>query len=603
MLTDAVPSFVKEVQEAPSKAAARIFRAMVRSVTTNIKASNGFVEPVTDNKGLTPAENLIGPSVITDDIGDSQDAAAAFKKLGDNNPFVVPALEVDKPAGSKAQGRRPRPTEPVAMGVIDFSIAFLNKRFRRLDGQTRFEMMWIQDRIPLPEYQGMFPSYQLFGMGTVLLRRDINALISHFSVNGELNEEAAYAAFSKPPLGMRDSWAMRDGHGTAILDHMAGDVPGMQDCDRPLYGVELPTTVLVDTSGQSLLAPLLLGLTAISVTSLYLTPSAQPRRRVWGAPLVINASLAFTGGPDRSSSRSGFAAMLDTLMSALQTLPRNDLRLTVPTGNHRQDRIHARFTADEPQSIMWGLPPDDLTTNAIEIYVEGDADLQSFSLKPVGGPAFTLGPSDMPHAGYYVDLVQDGDIIARLSHPTGFGPPHYTITTAPTARRDMTTPLIKSGSWEISLKSCDAAVDLWVRRDDRLKGFPNSGRQSWFIDPAYEVYDAFGYLQQGDAPAPDATDLMVYRQGTGSVLQDAMNLGAANGIISVAGLQNNGTQPYRFSGERQAPNAQATAQDVAEVSRWTGGPVAAARRSGAFTQPAGTSIASALHARKVADNL
>lgn len=251
---------------------------------------------------------------------------------------------------------------------------------------------------------------------------------------------------------------------------------------------------------------------------------------------------------------------------------------------------------------MWGLPPDDLTTNTIEIYVEGDADLQSFSLKPVGGPAFTLGPSDMPHAGYYVDLVQEGDIIARLSHPTGFGPTHYTITTAPTARRDMTTPLIKSGSWEISLKSCDAAVDLWVRRDDRLKGFPNSGRQSWFIDPAYEIYDAFGYLQQGDAPAPGATDLMVYRQGTGSVLQDAMNLGAANGIISVAGLQNNGAQPYRFSGERQAPNAQATAQDVAEVSRWTGGSVAAARRSGAFTQPAGTSIASALHARKVADN-
>ncbi|MEP1765598.1 MAG: hypothetical protein ABJJ53_02930 [Sulfitobacter sp.] len=601
-LIDAVPRFVKQVQKKPQKAAANMFSAIAASVTKRVEATEGFVLPVSNAKSAAQAQNLIGPSVPKGTIKGVKAAQSAFKALQEQNLIFSKGQETKEEAAPNWDKRRPHASGPVAMGVIDFSIAFLNKRFRKANGETRFEMMWIQDRVPLPEYRYLFPSYQLLGMGTVLLGADINALIAHFTKNQELDEEAAYAAFTKPPVGMRDSWAMRDGHGTAVLDHMAGADPGTQDDERPLYGVELPTAVLIDTSGQSLLAPLLLGLTAISVMSLFLTPAMHARPRVWGTPLVINASLAFTGGPDRNASKNGFALMLDRLMGALQTLPREGLTLTVPTGNHRQDRIHAAFGAGGPQSIVWGLPPDDLTTNAIEIYVEDGSDLQMFSLKHIGGPDLQLGPSDLPRPGYYVDLVQNGDIIARLAHPAGFGPTHYTITTAPTARRDPSTPIIQSGSWEVSLRSCGSDVNLWVRRDNRLSGFPNSGRQSWFVDPAYEVYDPTGYLQQDDTPAPGATDLRVFRQGTGSVLQDAMDAGA-NGVVSVAGLQCNGAEPYRFSGERRAQNAQATAQDVAEVSRWTGGPVAAARRSGAFTQPAGTSIASALYARQLADSL
>ncbi|WP_299028043.1 hypothetical protein [uncultured Sulfitobacter sp.] len=601
-LAEQIAGFGKNIAEAPEQATAELFSQLADAVLERTEVEEGFVRLPRSNKksGLHPS-GLLGPVISRDAIHGADGVAEGFEAFSGGSPFRAPQQTVQKSI-QKSSPYKAAAGKTVAMGIADFSIAFLNRRFRKADGYSRFEMLWIQDRVPLDTFKPMFPTYTLLGLGTFLMRHDIDALIDHFTKNGVLDEDAAYGAFSKPPLGMQDSWALREGHGTAILDHMAGADPGTHDTDRPLYGVELPTSVLLDTSGQQLLPPLLLGLAAIAVTSLFFSPAAGSAGMIAGAPLVINASLAFTGGPDNGTGQSGFATLLGDTMTALQTLPHESLALTIPTGNHRQDRVHGRLAGGRMEHIAWGLPPDDLTPSSVEIFVRDGTPLEQFELTLPGAAPLTLSASAIPAPGFYADLVQNGQIIARLAHPTGFGPDHYTLTVAPTARRDMTHPVAPSGTWGLGLKSCGAAIDLWVRRDDRLEGFNSTGRQSWFVDAAYLLLDDDGDLLDIDVPRTGAPALKVHREGTGSVLLDALN-GGANGIIGVAGLQNGGSQPYRFSGARRAPNAQSVEAAVAEVSRLRGGPIAAARRSGTVTRPAGTSIASAIYARQFADTI
>ena len=597
-LAEKVADFSQTLHEDAENNVAQLFRFMAKSISGEITSEAGFVQPMLDPKRAGNVQALIGPDIDAAMIHNGEAVQAAFESLGKSTPFKAPTNTGQ--VATKSVTQKSTIAEPVAMGIVDFSIAFLNRRFQTANNKTRFEMLWIQDREPLNDFKPMFPTYQLLGLGTFLMRHDIDALISHFTTNGVLDETAAYAAFSKPPVGLRDSWALREGHGTAVLDHMAGAEPGTHDDDRPLYGVELPTSVMLDTSGQKLLAPLLLGLTAISVTSLFFTPSTTSGWGIKGAPLVMNASLAFTGGPDNNTNKSGFASLLSSVMNGLKMLPRDSMTLTIPTGNHRQDRIHARLLGGQLQSIAWGLPADDFTPSTLEVYVADGSDLQHFALTLPMQETVTLSSADIPTAGFYVDLISNGQIIARLAHQQGFGPAHYTLTLAPTTRRDQGQPIAPSGTWAVTLESSGADIDLWVRRDDRLPGFNTTGRQSWLIDEAYVQFDANGHIQNHDTPMSGAPQLMVYRQGTGSVLLDAMN-GGANGIIGVAGMQSDGMQPYRHSGERRSMSAQAPVTAVAEGSKWRGGPVAAARQSQTFSQPAGTSMASARYARRVAD--
>lgn len=601
-LAQKVAEFSKVLAETPEDSVEMLFRFLAKSVSDGVTTDGGFVQPVIDKTRSAKAKSLIGPDINAAAIHKREAVQSAFVALGQYNPFTAPKEGTQKSVSPPKAKDCKHSAELVAMGIADFSIAFLNRRFRNASNNTRFEMLWIQDRVPLDEYKYLFPTYQLLGLGTFLMRHDIDNLIAHFTTNGVLDEVAAYAAFSKPPLGTSDSWVMRNGHGTSTLDLMAGAEPGEHDDNRPIYGIELPTSVLLDTSGQKLLAPLLLGLVVIAVTSLFFTPTGFSGGSIKGPPLVINASLAFTGGPDNDTEKSGFASLLSAVMSSLKLLPLDSLALTIPTGNHRQDRLHARLCGGEKESIAWGLPPDDNTTSTLEIYVKDCTPLKCLELTLPGKDPIILNAAALPQPGHYIDLVTPAGIIARLSHQTGFGPTHYTLTTAPTARRALTPPLAPSGTWGISLQSFGPQIDLWVRRDDRLTGFPTSGRQSWFIDQAYLVYNQAGDFQEGDTPMAGAPPLKVYREGTGSVLLDAMN-GGANGIVGVAGLQNDGAQPYRFSGERSASDAQAPKTAVAEVSRLLGGPLSTTRISGGVTRSAGTSMASAIYAREIADTV
>ena len=286
-------------------------------------------------------------------------------------PIFTPEAFDETPNSRSAQraalasALQPSNGAKVAMGCIDTSIAFVSERFRKPDpmggpDKTRFEMLWIQGRAA--KTPGPYAS--ILRTGTLLLRQDIDALIAAHWHNGHLHESEVYAAFTAPPEGNADLWSLSSGHGTAVLDLMAGAPRTDAPDDTPIYGVELPVTVVSDTSGAVFHGPLTYGLGVIAAVSYALsqTASSDP------APLVANASMGFLGGPHDGNHPT--AKALNTIATEAKGpgSAQRSVDLTLPAGNHLQDRVHARSVAQNATALKWSLPPEDRTASFVEIW-------------------------------------------------------------------------------------------------------------------------------------------------------------------------------------------------------------------------------------------
>ena len=468
-----------------------------------------------------------------------------------------------------------------ALGLVDFSIAFLNQRFRKADGTTRFEMLWLQDRdVAHPPTYG-----QALGSGTLLLRADINAMIErHTLSDGRLDEAAAYAEILRLPRGLRNTHMQRFGHGTAVLDQMSGAARGELD-DVTLYGVDVPTEIITDTSGARLMPAMMVGITSMILFSFFVE---RARGQEAKHPLVLNASLSFTGAP--SSPRNPNAQMLVHLMSLFQTnaTKHRDIKLTVPAGNHLQDQVHARADADT--ELQWVIPPDDRTPSVMEITQVGEQalDLVSVTVTPPGSTPLTV---PIPAVGSFCDLTNaDGHVIARLSRPSDPSTPfiadwpdHLVLKVRANAQLSGDAPLAPAGTWRVSVTGSQCECLFWIRRDDTLAGFASSGRQSRFRDSTYRQFDG-----AGDYALNDLTVSNTRRDGTLSALAHANGV---HGIVAV------GDDPYRFSGRT---NGAAVSQAMAEESRTKGGPNSATRFGASALRVHGTSLASGIKARVLA---
>lgn len=612
--SDAFPAAVKSNS---AKSVSKVLDDLTKSVADAAKtAADDFVVlgfPGTDRGTDQTLPNLLGlllprPAIHDADVVDSSQAQMArwLVENGFAADTAVPSVQ------ERGLERR------AAMGIVDLSIAFLNRRFMREAGtKTRFEMLWIQGRTIHPASdEDIPPTHALMGTGTFLMREDIDALIErHLDANGVLDEEAAYAEFSTPPEEYRNPWTLRSGHGTAVLDHMAGAEPGTLDDTRPLYGVELPTAILAEPSGTKLLPLVLHGLSAIALFS-FLFPVAQ--RKETTDPLIMNASLSFTGGPDTEDNF--LSGVLAKLLTSFQSHNRQggnrEIRLTIPCGNHLQDRVHAELPKDKAAKIDWIVPPDDRTTSVVEIFQDkGQAlDLLELTVSPPGEETRSISAKELPGHGQYIDLRWRGDIIARIARARrAQGPDHLVLKIRPTYVADASQPVSPSGVWTIAARAREAAVHLWIRRDDTLDGFALSGRQSRFHDGAYRRFDDFGDLLPDDPPENGS---MITRAGTmsavghaaGAVVRSADAEGASadaeTKIHLVAGTQHaqgQGPRPYRFGGK--SSYKEANFSDMAEESRVKGGPMAAGRRSHSVVRLSGTSIASARCARQIAEDL
>lgn len=481
-------------------------------------------------------------------------------------------------------------TAKVAMGCVDTSIAFVNARFRKADpgggpDRTRFEMLWVQGRaLKTPG-----PYSTILRAGTLLLRADIDALIAKHWANDRLDEAAVYAEFTGPPAGETDLWSLSGGHGTNVLDLMTGAPREVANDDAAIYGVELPVSVVSDTSGAVFHGPLTYGLAAIGAASYVLSQASGGG----AAPMVANASMGFLGGPANGSHPT--AAAMDAVTSAAEG-PAGATRtvdLTLPAGNHLQDRIHARAIPQNATEMQWSLPPEDRTASFIEVWPEtpGDPlDVTELTLCPPGNTGGTT--ATLPASGERIHLEADGTRLAQL-HNRGS---HLILGIYPTSSWNMGERESSSGLWRLTLKGTDSTpLLLWVARDNTLSGLKSAGRQSWLRDPAYQARDGYGEYIVASAMAAEG----LRRDGTLSVL-------ATGGGTVVAGLESRGQKPYRFAGlavGQATPPAPGAFAPASEVARPLGGPMAAERTGRGTNRLAGSSMASAIQARHIAEGI
>ena len=561
--------------------------------------------------GLTTAMDAIGAGTnpivaLVDFLVDLGDQASLFlgplpsgpdtenQSMG---PIFTPETFDDRTAGRNAQvaalstALKAQDSTDVAIGCIDISIAFVNARFRQKDpnggpDKTRFEMIWIQGRAA----KTPSPYATILRAGTVLLRQDIDGLIAKHWRNGELDEAAVYAEFSKPPVGYTDLWSLREGHGTTVLDLMTGAPTSDGSNTQPIFGVELPASVISDTSGAVFHGPLTFGMGVIAMASYALsrTRNGSP------APLITNASLGFLGGPHNGTHPT--AAMLKEIatLSVGPTGKTRQSELTLPAGNQLQSRTHARAIPKNAHKFSWSLPPEDRTASFVEIWGSTGAppDVTEIALCPpgqTGGVTTTL-----PAQGERIHLEANGRRLAQL-HNLGT---HFVIGVYPTTGWTPAGHQIPSGLWSLCAKgTSDTPLLFWVARDDTLSGLKSAGRQSWFRDPGYTARNAYGDFIVGSA----LTNEGVRRDGTLSVIATA---GAP--VSTISGRENYGAKPYRFAGlALDAPNPPAPSAfaPAAEVSRALGGPMAATRLRGGAVRVAGTSMASAIQARHLVDTI
>ncbi|MCV6593316.1 MAG: hypothetical protein OIF48_10220 [Silicimonas sp.] len=557
--------------------------------------------------GAVHLSNLMAALAGGADPGDS--LADMLRDLGDTIgliPGALPPGEADKAVGplfapgdfdestsgreamrdALAQALTPHPAR-IALGCIDSSIAFVNTRFRRADpgggpDRTRFEMLWIQGRsMEAPPAYG-----SLLRAGTLLLRADIDALIAAHWANGALDEAAVYDQFSRPPGGETDLWSLRGGHGTVVLDLMGGCPRDAED-DVALYGVELPVGVVRDTSGAVFHGPLTYGAAVIAAASYVLTPTAGGAP----APLVSNASMGFLGGPQDGTHPTAAALAAITALGEGPAGAARASDLNLPAGNHLQDRVAARLEGASATPLRWSLPPEDRTASFLEIWNEDPTQppgVSALTLTPPGSSGGALTP--LPASGEISELTLGGGEVARLYN---LGT-HLVLAVYPTCDFSSDTPQAPSGLWDLTLTS-DAPLRLWIARDDTLAGLTSAGRQSWLRDPAYQARDGAGDYLVESAMSADG----LRRDGTLSVLATA-----PAPVRVVPGREARGSKAYRFAGlavGAAAPPGPGPFTPAAEVTRALGGPMGATRMGRGAMRLAGSSMASAIEARHIAE--
>lgn len=484
-----------------------------------------------------------------------------------------------------------RTNAEVAIGCIDTSIAFVNARFRQKDpnhgpDKTRFELLWIQGRAA----KAPAPYASILRAGTLLLRRDIDALIAKHWHNGQLDEAGVYAEFIAPPTGYADLWMLREGHGTTVLDLMTGAPTKDASDAQPIYGVELPVSVVSDTSGSVFHGPLTFGLGVIAMASYALSRTTTNAP----APLVANASLGFLGGPHDGTHPTAATLQAVMTLAAGPTRQTRQAELTLPAGNHLQSRTHARAIPQNAHQFAWSLPPEDRTASFVEIWNSTDQPpvIDAITLIPPGDTGGTT--TALPAIHQRILLETNGRQVAHLYNRGT----HLIIGIYPTSDWTPGAPHAPSGLWTLIAKGPTTAPHLfWVARDDTLTGLKSAGRQSWLRDPGYVARDGYGDFKTQSDIAPEGGR----RDGTLSVIATA---GAPVTVIS--GRENYGGKPYRFAGlplNQATPPAPAAFAPAAEVSRALGGPMSATRKGSATTRLAGTSMASAIQARHIVDQI
>ncbi len=295
--------------------------------------------------------------------------------------------------------------------------------------------------------------------------------------------------------------------------------------------------------------------------------------------------------------------------------------LVMPSGNTFLSRMHGEIPAaalngGAPCTIPWRIQPTDLTPSYLEIWLPVAAAASSaatFSLAisaPSGVACATASPlafdtAPLAVAGSVLDeaLSLGGRVIGRC------GVEAYNerwrrvlVTLAPSDPADPAQPAAPPGLWRIALRKTGgpalvAPVACRIHRDNDPYGYARGGRQSWFDDPAEELFGEDGALARIENPP----GIFVRRFGT------LNGIATHDKVVVVAGYEGGSERAatYSSAGPMRSPGTTPGPGDVlisemSDESPARPGMLGAGTRSGAVFRLSGTSVAAPQAARKLA---
>lgn len=499
------------------------------------------------------------------------------------------------------------PNGSVITAVIDDGIAFGNDVFR--DGLVSTRVEYVTILPTLPGGGGGQVS-----VGNELEKSQIDALLVANTTSKLLDEDLFYqqAGLIDYADGTFSPTSLRRSHGTHITCLAAGYPMASAPKDRPILCAILPTRVTEDVSGGSILPSLILALKR-------LTRQAARFRCEDGTrpPAVFNFSYGNFGGPHDGTS--AIARVIEDYFGpgAGSGDVEQQLRLLLPAGNGNLSRTHGllEFPAavNRPaKTLDLVAMPDDRTSSEVQLWMPYSAatPLPKFvTVRATTPGGLQSGPVEVAAGSHQALLNEDGIEVARLSFafepfPTARGV--ITLSLNPTGSLTP-APLAPAGRWKLTVDPQDIAPDervqVWIERDDTLPGFRLGGRQPYFNNANYKLFDKYGGPLAVDPPG---TDSLIRRAGTLS----GFACGPSPLVIGALTQSNGKMSDYSAAGpitpprdaplaNRDGPDASARGDDSVVLS----GVISAGSRSGSMVRLSGTSVAAPRAARFTADSV
>lgn len=488
--------------------------------------------------------------------------------------------------------------DTVVTAVIDDAIGFANALFRDGEKSTRVHLAYIMSGASDVPHR---PGWRWEVHGRSLEKQAIDKLLKEHTSFGLTDEDALYVEAGAIDFagGGFSPLALRESHGTHVAALAAGHLIHKAPKHRPILLASLPWRVTEDTSGFNLYPSLLLALHRLE-------REGRRFRRSDGSmvPMVFNFSYGTLDGPHDGSG------LIPELIQRVVNRAQGPLRrMVLPAGNTNLSRTHARAEIGETGSVTLDLKvlPDDRTDSHVEFWMPlvehpGWDPVHVTVTPPAGRKSATIvAGSDRVH--HLRD--SDGQEIARLS----YAPANRTVKRASivlsinrTVSFSGEAALAPIGDWTIEIwrkregevhtpqeRHEGAAVEVWIRRDDTLPGFPPRGRQAHFNNPDYQKYNAFGAPLPVDPPG---THCPVRRAGT----LNGLATGESPLVVASFTRSNSLISDYSASGpvpSRKGPDAAAPGDHSPVVP----GVLSAGSKSGYLVRQSGTSVAAPRVAR------
>ena len=508
---------------------------------------------------------------------------------------------LSEPVATPAPG--PGAPDAVITAVIDGGLPLAHARFRKGLTDSRIEYAWIMDA------QNPGPSF--VGNGVEYNKGQIDGMLAASLINGQVDEDlfyrlsgqASYDGTAHNELGYAVT------HGAHVMDIAAGrDWSDPMAQTNPIIAVQLPNPVTADTSGASLEGYVEAALKWIRKRAAFIAAS----RGTGPLPLVVNFSYGFIAGP-----HNGKGVLEVAMEKFIQTRP-GETAVCLPSGNRFLSACHCELTKDylaaggNTRTLTWRLQPDDQTESFVEFWMPATNSVPatpriSMTVEPPGGPKSKVVTEIDGDHWVWQPMGPAGQVVAEIAYYY-MGPPIrkgvFSISVQRTRSFDQSLELAPSGDWKIEVTMDPAAfgdtdvVNGWIQRDDTIYADHARGRQSYFREASYNVFNPPGVTPEGDWSQTDHPDCPIKKNGLMSAIATGSETFAFGGLM----MKDGQTALYSAGGPtdnpgRPAPNALAES----DTSRVHGGTIAAASRSGAVATLGGTSVSCPRMARKIAE--